>query len=192
MTRHRALAVLLVIPLFLFAHGRVLSRHVPAAAERPGSTPGAGPIVVVETDKGVFEFETYPSEAPRTVEHILALVERHFYDGLRFHRVEPGFVVQVGDPQTRDDSRQEVWGTSGSGKPVGAAEFSRKRLHDHGAVAMAHAGNAARADAQFYITLAPVHRLDGKYTVFGRVIAGTEVPATLEVGDVVRRMYVKR
>jgi peptidyl-prolyl cis-trans isomerase B (cyclophilin B) len=164
------------------------SRPVAAPAQ---PSPGAGPVVVVETTKGTFEFETYPNEAPRTVEHILALVKRNFYNGLRFHRVEPGFVIQVGDPNSRDYTKRNLWGTSGSGKPVGLAELSRKRLHVKGAVAMAHSGNPAQADAQFYVTLNAVPRLDGKYVVFGRVINGLEVTSQIKIGDVIRRMSVK-
>jgi cyclophilin family peptidyl-prolyl cis-trans isomerase len=110
-------------------------------------SPGAGPVIVVETVKGTFEFETYPEEAPRTVEHVLRLVNRNFYNGLRVHRRVTGFVVQFGDPQTRDMSKRDLWGrgqASGSGKPVGVAEFSKKRLHVRGAVAMAHAGDGVR------------------------------------------------
>ena len=160
-----------------------------AAPAQP--SPGSGPVVVVETTKGTFEFETYPNEAPRTVEHILGLVKRNFYNGLRFHRVEPGFVVQVGDPNSRDYTKRNLWGTGGSGKPVGLAELSRKRLHVRGAVAMAHSGNPAQADAQFYVTLNAVPRLDGKYVVFGRVINGMDVVATIAVGDVIRKASVK-
>ena len=169
------------------------ARPKPAApAAAPAQpTPGAGPVIVVETVKGTFEFETYPDQAPRTVEHILALVKRNFYNGLRFHRVEPGFVIQVGDPNTRDYTKKHLWGTGGSGKPVGLSELSRKRLHVKGAVAMAHSGNPAQADAQWYVTLNPVHRLDGKYVVFGRVLNGLDVTTQIRVGDVIRKMYVK-
>ena len=72
----------------------------------PRRSPGAGPIIVFDTVKGSFEIETYPNEAPKTVEHILALVKRNFYNGLRIHRYEPGFVVQWGDPQTRDMTKK--------------------------------------------------------------------------------------
>ena len=169
-------------------------KPAPAATPQPRPaqpTPGAGPVIVVETTKGTFEFETYPNEAPRTVEHILALVKRNFYNGLRFHRVEPGFVIQVGDPNSRDYTKKNLWGTGGSGKPVGLSELSRKHLHDRGAVAMAHSGNPALADAQWYVTLNAVHRLDGKYVVFGQVINGMEVATQIRVGDVIRKMYVK-
>jgi peptidyl-prolyl cis-trans isomerase B (cyclophilin B) len=166
----------------------------PVAAPAPAPaqpSPGAGPVIVVETTKGTFEFETYPNEAPRTVEHILALVKRNFYTGLRFHRVEPGFVIQVGDPNSRDYTKRSLWGTSGSGTPVGVSELSRKRLHVKGAVAMAHSGNPAKADAQWYVTLNAVPRLDGKYVVFGRVINGLDVTTQIQVGDIIRKMYVK-
>ena len=144
--------------------------------------------------KGVFEFETYPDDAPKTVANFLALTKKGFFNGQRFHRVVPGFVIQAGDPQTRDMSKRADWGrgaAAGSGKPIGVAEFSKKHLHTKGAVAMAHAGNAAEADSQFYVTLAPKPALDGKYAVFGQVISGADVPAKIAVGDVIKRMYVK-
>ncbi len=162
-----------------------------ASAKPATPTPGAGPVVVVETSKGTFEFETYPTEAPRTVEHVLNLVKKNFYNGLRFHRVEPGFVIQVGDPNTRDFTKKDLWGTGGSGTPVGVAELSRKHLHVTGAVAMAHAGNAAKADAQFYVMLGDRPSLDGKYVVFGKLISGVDIPVKIRVGDVIRKMYVK-
>jgi cyclophilin family peptidyl-prolyl cis-trans isomerase len=165
----------------------------PAAAVTP--SPGAGPIVVVETVKGVFEFETYPDEAPKTVEHILALVNRNFYTGLRVHRVEAGFVVQFGDPQTRDVSKRDLWGrgrASGSGKPVGVAEISKKRTHVRGAVGLAHAGDAKEGDSQMYILLGDRPALNGQYTVFGKVISGMDVVLKLQVTDVIKKVSVKR
>jgi cyclophilin family peptidyl-prolyl cis-trans isomerase len=165
------------------------AKTAPAPAATP--TPGAGPIIVVETVKGTFEFETYPNEAPRTVEHVVNLVKKNFYNGLRFHRVEPGFVIQVGDPNTRDFTKKDLWGTGGSGTPVGVSELSRKHKHVKGAVAMAHPGNAAKADAQFYVMLGDKPSLDGKYVVFGQLISGFDVPAKIRVGDAIKKMYVK-
>jgi peptidyl-prolyl cis-trans isomerase B (cyclophilin B) len=189
------LVALALSPVLLIAQGgakpKPAAPTAPVAAAPAQPSPGAGPVVVIETTRGTFEFETYPTEAPRTVEHILALVKRNFYNGLRFHRVEPGFVVQVGDPNTRDYTKKHLWGTGGSGKPVGVAELSRKRLHVRGAVAMAHSGNPAQADAQFYVTLSAVPRLDGKYVVFGRVINGMDVVSKIVVGDVIRKAFVK-
>jgi peptidyl-prolyl cis-trans isomerase B (cyclophilin B) len=169
--------------------------RAPIATPAPVTpTPGAGPVIVVETSKGSFELETYPDDAPKTVAHVVNLVKRGFYNGLRVHRAVPNFVLQLGDPQTRDMSKREWWGRgdfSGSGTPVGVAEISKKHLHVRGAVAMAHPGNASLADAQFYIALTPQPKLDGKYAVFGRVIAGLDVLPKLQVADLIKKVYVK-
>lgn len=170
-------------------------RGTPAApaATTPGRTsPGAGPVLVVETVKGTFEIETYPNEAPKTVEHILALVKRNFYNGQRVHRVEPGFVVQFGDPQTRDMTKREDWGTRDSGTPVGVLEVNKKRTHVAGAVALAHReGDPKSGDSQMYITLSARPELDGKYAVFGQVISGMDAVQKLRVTDVIRRVTVR-
>lgn len=167
--------------------------QAPRKPAAPASAP-ARPVIVVETVKGTFAFETYPDAAPKTVEHVTRLVKRGFYNGQRVHRAVPNFVVQMGDPQTRDMTKREWWGrgdAAGSGRPVGVAEISKKHLHVRGAVAMAHAGNPAQADAQFYVTLAPAPKLNGKYAVFGRVIEGIEVPATLRVGDMIKKVTLR-
>ncbi len=161
-------------------------------ATSPGATsPGAGPVIVVETVKGTFEFETYPNEAPKTVARILELVRKRFYNGQRVHRVEKNFVVQFGDPTTRDMTKEADWGRMGSGTPVGAAEISKTRTHVRGAVAMAHAGDASKADSQMYVTLSAQPSLDGKYTVFGKVISGMDVVAKLAVTDRIIRITVR-
>jgi cyclophilin family peptidyl-prolyl cis-trans isomerase len=154
-------------------------------------TPAAGPVVVLETVKGVIEFETYPEDAPKTVAQIVALVKRGFYNGQRFHRAERNFVIQIGDPQSRNMTYQDYWGRGGSGKPIGVAEVTKKRTHLRGAVGMGHSGSAANADSQFYITLRPAPELDGKYTVFGRVISGMDVAAKIVKTDVLKKASVK-
>jgi peptidyl-prolyl cis-trans isomerase B (cyclophilin B) len=154
----------------------------------------AAPVIVVETTKGTFEIETYPVDAPKTVAHIVDLVRHGFYDGQRIHRALPAFLVQWGDPRSRDLARQADWGRgaeASSGHPIGVSELRRKRLHTRGAVAVAHQGIPALADSQIYVTLADRPDLNNRYTVFGHVIAGDEVPAQLERGDLIRKMYVK-
>ena len=161
------------------------------AASQPTS-PGAGPVIVLETDKGVIEFETYPEEAPKTVAQVLALVKRNFYNGQRFHRAEPNFLVQIGDPQSRNMLMHEWWGRGGSGKPIGVGEVTRKRTHVRGAVAMAYPGTDPRgADSQFYIVLKARPELNAKYTVFGRVIKGMEVVDKIKRSDMLKKAYVK-
>lgn len=153
-----------------------------------------GPVIVVETSRGTFAFETFPEEAPKTVAHIVGLVKRGFYDGQRIHRALPGFVVQFGDPQTRDESKRDLWGRgpgASSGTPIGVAEFSKRRLNVRGAVGIAHQGNPAAGDSQIYVALDDRKDLDGHYVVFGQVVEGEDVPAQLQVGDVITRVTIR-
>lgn len=155
-------------------------------------SPGAGPILVLETAKGTIEIETYPEEAPKTVARVVELVRKNFYNGLRFHRAEPNFLIQVGDPVTRDVSRQAWWGRQGTGKPIGVAEITKKRRHVAGAVSMAYPGtDKTQADSQFFITLRASPEFDGKYTVFGKVLKGMDVVAKIQRGDILKRAYLK-
>jgi cyclophilin family peptidyl-prolyl cis-trans isomerase len=162
----------------------------PAAQGAAQKSAAAGPVLVVETVKGSFQIETYPAEAPKTVEHIVALVKRNFYNGHRIHRVAPGFVVQFGDPLSRDMSKKDLWGTGGSFKIVGELEASPKRPHVIGAVALAHDGEVRRSDSQMYILLRDAPELDGKYNVIGKIISGMPIVRASQVGDIIRRVSV--
>jgi cyclophilin family peptidyl-prolyl cis-trans isomerase len=170
-----------------------------AGAAAPGALvqapkPAAGPIVVLETAKGPIAFETYPEDAPKTVARFLELVKKNFYNGQRFHRVEPKFIVQIGDPTSRDMSKEAWWGRSprsGTGQAIGVAEITKKRRHGVGTVGMAHAGDPKFADSQFYITRRVAPELDGKYTIFGRVISGMDVVQKLQKTDMLKKAYVK-
>ena len=168
----------------------LLGGDAPSAQQK---SPGAGPVIVLETVKGTIEFETYPEEAPKTVARIVELVKKNFYNGQRFHRAEPKFVVQIGDPQSRLPQMIDYWGRSGSGKPIGVREITKKRRHVRGAVGMAYAAGTdpRQADSQFYIVLSNQAKLDGKYTVFGRVITGITIADRLEKGDLLRKASVK-
>ena len=169
-------------------------------AGRGRGTTSALPVIVFETSKGSFEMEMYPNEAPKSVEHILTLVRRNFYNGLRVHRVVDDFVVQFGDPLTRDMTKKAMWGSGGSGRTIGAAEISPKRTHKLGAVALAYAGGlgAASADSQIYICLngparyaPPNAAIEGHYAVIGQVISGMDVVQKLRELDIIRRATVK-
>ena len=183
-----SIALLLVAVAIEMVAGQEPATQRPAAQAATRPT-GAGPVLVVETVKGTIEIQMYPNEASKTVEHIVALARRNFYNGQRVHRVAPGFVVQFGDPQTRDMTKRDRWGSGGSGRAVGVAEI--KRPHVLGAVAAAHAGDPRQADSQMYITFAPQPQLDRDFTVFGQVIAGMAVARTLAVNDIIRRVTVK-
>ncbi len=184
MTRRRALLWLLglIASTVVGAHGDVAAQSDTA------------PLIVVETSKGSFAFVTFPIEAPRTVAHIVDLVKAGFYDGQRVHRAIPGFVIQFGDPQSRDLSKRELWGrgaAASSGKPIGVAEITKRRPHLAGAVGLAHMGEPAKGDSQIYVTLDRRADLDGQYAVFAQVVDGADVLARLQVGDEIRRMYVR-
>ena len=166
------------------------------AAPKPATAPAAkadpAPVLVLDTVRGVIEIETFPEDAPKTVQHIVALVKKNFYNGMRFHRAEPNFLVQVGDPQSRDMSREAWWGRGpGSGAPIGVSEITKKRRHAPGTVAMAHSGDPKYADSQFYIVMQPRPGLDGKYTIFGRVTSGLDVVKKLKRADILKKASVK-
>ena len=99
--------------------------------------------------------------------------------------------MQLGDPQTRDMTKKDSWGTGGSGTPIGVAEFSKNVKHGLGMVSMAHAGNPTRADSQFFIVIGPASHLDGKHQIWGRVSSGMDVVNKLAVPDRIIRATVK-
>ncbi len=152
------------------------------------------PLIVMDTSQGSVTFVTFPDEAPLTVAHIVGLARQGFYDGQRIHRAIPGFLVQLGDPQTRDLNSRDLWGRgagASSGKPIGAAEITKRRPNLQGSVGVAHMGEPAKADSQIYLTLARRADLDGQYAVFGQIVEGFDVLVRLQVGDEVRRVYVR-
>ena len=172
----------------------ILTLTAAPAAQKPPAKPAPphvpAPVIVLETVKGTIEFETFPDEAPKTVAHIVELVKRNFYNGMRFNRAEENFLVQIGDPQSRDMSREAYWGRAGSGKPIGVSEIG-KRKHVAGSVGMAHSGEPKFADSQFYIVMQPRPGLDGKFTIFGRVTSGMEVVKKLKRADILKKASVK-
>ncbi len=137
--------------------------------------------VTIETQRGKIKFQFYSEDAPNTTKRIIELINDGFYDGLTFHRVVPGFVVQGGDPAGN--------GTGGSGQNLNA-EFNKRR-HVDGTLAMARAQDPNSADSQFYISLGVHPHLDNSYTVFGQVIEGISVAHEIQVGDKMDRIYIE-
>ena len=129
--------------------------------------------VVMTTTQGVIKYKFYSKDAPKTVARMAELIQQGFYNGLTFHRVVPGFVIQGGDPSGN--------GTGGSGQKL-PAEFNERR-HVEGTVAMARSADPNSADSQFYISLGTHPHLDRSYTVFGQVIEGQNVAKQIKVGD---------
>ncbi len=154
----------------------------------PEYEPTGDEVVVITTPKGVITFEFYFEDAPN---HVAAFIERAdegFYDGTKFHRVEPGFVIQGGDPLSKTDD--PMVGTGGPGYSL-AAEFN-DRQHLDGTVAMARSNDPNSAGSQFYICLGPQPFLDGQYTVFGQVTDGLDVVHSISVGDVMESVRIER
>ncbi|MFZ2956231.1 MAG: peptidylprolyl isomerase [Candidatus Ozemobacteraceae bacterium] len=131
------------------------------------------PVVKMTTDAGEMVLELYPEDAPKHVEAFLTLTGKGFYNGLIFHRVVPGFVIQGGDPKGD--------GTGGPGYKL-PAEFNA-RPHEKGTLAMARSEDPNSAGSQFYICLDRIPHLDNSYTVFGKVVKGLDVPEKVKQGD---------
>ncbi|MCA1583631.1 MAG: peptidylprolyl isomerase [Acidobacteria bacterium] len=183
---------LVLVFLLIGSTGNALAQGTTKAPAPAAQAPaGAGPILVFETDKGTFEIETYPGDAPKTVAHIVGLVDKRFYNGLRVHRVVPRFVIQLGDPQSRDVSKKAQWGTGGSGTSIGVAEFSKTKRHEVGSVSMAHGGDPTKADSQFFVVTGPATHLNGKHQIFGKVVSGMDVVMKIQEGDRIVRATVK-
>ena|SRR3989344_4610833 len=138
-------------------------------------------IAVIETDKGIIKAELYTDKAPITTKNFIELAGSGFYNGLTFHRVEPGFVVQGGDPKGD--------GTGGSEKEI-PLEIHGDLRHMKGALGMARSQDPNSASSQFYITLAPAPFLDGNYAVFGKVIEGMEVAEKINIGDKMNKVHI--
>lgn len=144
-------------------------------------------VAVIQTAKGEILIRFFPADAPNHVASFIELAESGFYDGTTFHRVEPGFVVQGGDPYSK--TGEGPVGTGGPGWRL-KAEFNR-RPHLEGTVAMARTQDPDSAGSQFYICLAPAPFLDGKYTVFGGVVEGMDVVNRLQPGDVMKSVRIE-
>jgi peptidyl-prolyl cis-trans isomerase-like 1 len=129
----------------------------------------SNPIVVMETTMGNIELELFPKEAPKTVENFVGLAKKEYYNGIIFHRVIDNFMIQGGDPTGTGRGGESLWGKKFED------EFSPKLKHEGaGILSMANAGPGTNG-SQFFITLVPTPHLDGKHTVFGKVVAGMDV-----------------
>jgi peptidylprolyl isomerase/peptidyl-prolyl cis-trans isomerase B (cyclophilin B) len=139
------------------------------------------PVAVIAMEKGgEFTIDFYQEDAPKTVENFVTLARKGFYDGLTFHRVQPGVLVHGGDPKGD--------GSGGPGYTI-KAEFNKQK-HVRGAVAMARLVTPDSAGSQFYIVLASASELDGQYTVFGTVTSGMEVVDKIALGDKMKTVKI--
>ena len=132
----------------------------------------ANEIAVIQTKFGNIELEFFEDKAPGHVKNFKTLAKTGFYNGTLFHRVIPGFMIQGGDPNSKNPDRS-MHGMGGPGYSINA-EFNNAR-HDRGVLSMARSQDPNSAGSQFFIVVKDAHFLDGKYTAFGKVIKGMEV-----------------
>jgi peptidyl-prolyl cis-trans isomerase B (cyclophilin B) len=185
------------------------SQSTPAGDDEPAAVDQEDPMLHVSTtevtgseratmvtSKGTVVLEFFPEDAPNHVASFIELIDAGFYDGIKFHRVIPGFVAQGGDPITRDLTPEQViagGGGIGTGGPGWnqKAEFNARK-HETGTLSMARSQHPDSAGSQFYICLAPQPSLDGQYTVFGEVVEGMDVVQALTVGDTIESITITR
>ncbi len=132
----------------------------------------------ITTNKGIVTLELFDAQTPNTVENFKKLAGEGFYDGTRFHRVIKGFMIQGGDPLSKDLAQEAYWGTGGPGYKFDD-EITPTNKNDIGTISMANAGPNTNG-SQFFINTAPNNFLDTKHTVFGRVVSGMEVVTAIE------------
>ena len=168
----------------------------------PEYQPNGNEIAVIDTSKGVVRVQLAGADAPIHVGNFVELAQKGFYDNLKFHRYVPGFVIQGGDPNTRDlDTEQVIAGADNpySGLGTGGPGYTIKQeyttnpnnSHEDGALAMARSQHPDSAGSQFYLCLGPQHSLDPSYTVFGQTIEGLDVIDQLRVGDVINSITIE-
>jgi peptidyl-prolyl cis-trans isomerase B (cyclophilin B) len=130
-------------------------------------------VAVISTSAGELVLEFWPDVAPKTVENFKTLAKKGFYNGTCFHRIVKGFMIQGGDPLTKDLNREGEWGTGGPGHRI-KAEFN-DRSHQRGVLSMARSSDPDSAGSQFFICLGNASFLDRQYTAFGKLIKGDDV-----------------
>ncbi len=134
--------------------------------------------IKLNTNKGTIELELFTENKPKTTENFIKLAKEGYYDGVKFHRVIKGFMIQGGDPLTKDDAESYRWGTGGPGY-VFADEIGTENHNLAGTISMANAGPNTNG-SQFFINVKDNNFLDDKHTAFGRVVGGMDVVEAIE------------
>ena len=176
------------------AHARtlvaiVLLALLTGSASAQGQAAKTQTAVITMENGGEIVLEFYPKDAPKHVENFVKLAKKGFYDGQRVHSVEPNFVVQFGDPQSKTKPMDDpAMGSGGPGYTV-KAEFN-KRPFERGVLGMARSNDPDSAGSQIYIMLGPAPFLNGKYTAFGKVVSGMGVVEQIKVGDRIKSIKI--
>jgi peptidyl-prolyl cis-trans isomerase B (cyclophilin B) len=169
--------LMVVIGVFSVVAGSFSLGATRAAAAEPANADSKSPHVLVKTKFGEMEIVLFPDLAPKHVESFLKLAKSGFYNGTIFHRIIPGFMIQGGDPLTKDPANRSRYGTGGPGYNL-PAEFN-KVAHEKGILSAARTADPNSAGSQFFIMVDKAPHLDGQYTVFGEIVKGLEVADTI-------------
>jgi peptidyl-prolyl cis-trans isomerase B (cyclophilin B) len=148
----------------------------PAIAEEKkekSSMSTSNEVAVIKTSEGDMVVQFWTDAAPNTIDNFKKLARQGFYDGTIFHRIVKDFMIQGGDPNSKDPAKENTYGQGGPDYKI-KAEFN-DHPHDRGVISMARSSDPDSAGSQFFICLAPVHRLDHQYTTFGKLIKGEDV-----------------
>jgi len=148
--------------------------------EEKDSVNASNEVAVVKTSEGEMVVQFWTDAAPNTIENFKKLARSGFYDGTIFHRIVKGFMIQGGDPNSKDTGKESSYGEGGPGYKI-KAEFN-DHSHQQGVISMARSSDPDSAGSQFFICLAPVRRLDHQYTTFGKLIKGDDV--LQKIGDI--------
>jgi peptidyl-prolyl cis-trans isomerase B (cyclophilin B) len=167
----------LTISLVALCSPAIAQSPVAPSTPAPAQQPVVKEVAVLKTSKGEMTIEFWSDVAPKTVENFKKLARDGFYNGTAFHRIVKGFMIQGGDPLTKDVANVERFGTGDPGYKI-KAEFNSKK-HERGVISMARSTDPDSAGSQFFICLDAASFLDGKYTTFGRLIKGDDVLAKI-------------
>src|SRR5438105_4581633 len=148
-------------------------------AQTSTSTPSTNEVAVIKTSEGDMVVQFWTDAALNTIENFKKLARSGFYNGTIFHRIVKGFMIQGGDPNSKDPAKENKYGEGGPGYKI-KAEFN-DHPHERGVISMAREPNPDSAGSQFFICLGPVPRLDHQYTTFGKLIKGDDVLG--KIGD---------
>src|SRR5437870_11139741 len=157
----------------------LLSAVVFAAEEKKEASPmsTSNEVAVIKTNEREMIVQFWADAAPNTIDNFKKLARQGFLDGTIFHRIVKGFMIQGGDPNSKDPAKENSYGQGGPGYNI-KAEFN-DHSHDRGVISMARGPDPDSAGSQFFICLTPVHRLDHQYTTFGKLIKGDDVLETI-------------
>jgi peptidyl-prolyl cis-trans isomerase B (cyclophilin B) len=177
MRKHTVLSSLVLLGLGIVSPAIAQSTPATTVPGAPAAVPAPQPAVkevaLFKTSKGEMTLEFWSDVAPKTVENFKKLAREGFYNGTAFHRIVKGFMIQGGDPLTKDPANEDRFGTGDPGYKI-KAEFNPKK-HEKGVISMARSMDPDSAGSQFFICLDAASFLDGKYTTFGRLIKGEDV-----------------